>query len=162
MLLERYTRMRQAPAGLRVRAGLLVKMLDGANNSKAARELNLHRDTARLWRERWRAAGQSLETAEGVTDPQDDTDLTAVLEELLSDQPRPGTPATFSPEQIVAIVAVGCEEPKASGYPVSHWTPGDLRREVIKRQIVETISARQVGRFLKRSQPQAASVALLA
>jgi putative transposase len=162
MLLERYTRMRQASAGLRVRAGLLVKMLDGANNSKAARELDLHRDTARLWRERWRSAALRLEQAEREADPSDDAGLMAVLEDLLSDQPRPGTPATFSPEQIVAIVAVGCEEPKASGYPVSHWTPGDLRREVIKRQIVETISARQVGRFLKRSQPQAAPLTLLA
>jgi putative transposase len=44
---------------------------------------------------------------------------------------------------------VGCEDPADSGRPVSHWTPREVAEEVRKRGIVETISTRSVGRFLK-------------
>jgi hypothetical protein len=52
---------------------------------------------------------------------------------------------------VVQIVALACENPKASGYPVSHWSPRELATEAVKRGIVEKISPRSIGRFLKRS-----------
>jgi hypothetical protein len=57
---------------------------------------------------------------------------------------------------------VACESPAASGRPVSHWTPRELAAEVIKRGIIDRISTRSVGRFLKRSGFKAASVPVLA
>jgi putative transposase len=72
-----------------------------------------------------------------------------LIEEILDDAPRPGGPATFSPEQIVQIVAVACEPPDKSGRPISHWTARELADEAKKRQIVKSISSRSVGRFLK-------------
>ena len=75
---------------------------------------------------------------------------------------RPGTPATFSAEQICRIIAVACEEPEESGRPISEWTPRELADEVVKREIVESISPRQVGRFLKGERLEATSLALLA
>ena len=69
---------------------------------------------------------------------------------VLSDEQRPGGPAKFSLEQIVQIVAVACEQPASSGRPISHWTPRELALEVVKRGIVQEISPRSVGRFLKR------------
>jgi putative transposase len=59
-------------------------------------------------------------------------------------------------------MALACEPPEASGRPISHWTPRELADEAIKRGIVETISERQVGRFLKSSRAQTASKPLLA
>src|SRR5207249_986229 len=56
------------------------------------------------------------------------------------------------------IVAVACEAPTDSGRPVSHWTPREVAEEVRKRGIVETISTRSVGRFLKSGRFTAASV----
>jgi hypothetical protein len=47
-------------------------------------------------------------------------------------------------------VAIACEDPQASGYPISHWTAKEIAAEAVKRGIVESISVRQVGRFLKR------------
>ena len=47
------------------------------------------------------------------------------------------------------IVALACETPQASGYRVSHWTPTELATEAIKRGILEKISPRSVGRFLR-------------
>jgi len=96
------------------------------------------------WRDRWYASQAEREQAEN------DKALRQVIEQTLADVPRQGAPATFSAEQIVQIVALACEEPEASGYPVSHWTPREVRQEAIKRGIVEHISERQVGRFLKR------------
>ena len=84
------------------------------------------------------------------------------LEQVLADAPRPGSPALFSPEQIIDIIAVACEDPQDSGHPLSHWTPSALAREVIHRQIVASISSRQVGRFLKRGGFKAAPESLLA
>ena len=68
---------------------------------------------------------------------------------MLSDAPRPGTPATYPAEIVCQIIAVSCEDPLKCGHPISHWTPQALRLEVIKREMVEDISVRQIGRFLK-------------
>ena len=75
--------------------------------------------------------------------------LTTVIVESLTDQPRAGAPATFTAEQIVQIVAVACEAPADCGRPIGHWTHREVADEVCKRGIVETISTRSVGRFLK-------------
>lgn len=72
-----------------------------------------------------------------------------MVEELLSDKARAGAPATFSAEQIVQIIAISCEKPEDAGRPISHWSARELADEALKRQIVEQISRRSVGRFLK-------------
>jgi len=50
---------------------------------------------------------------------------------------------------VAQIISLACEKPEDSGLPVSHWTPPELAREAAKRGIVESISPRQVDRFLK-------------
>lgn len=87
--------------------------------------------------------------------------LEALVVQVFADDPRPGAPVKFAAEQVVQIVAVACEPPADSGCPVTHWTPMELRLEVLKRGIVEAISARSVGRFLKGEHPQTASESLL-
>jgi len=84
--------------------------------------------------------------AKGLNEKQ----LTQLIISVLQDCERPGTPVTFSTEQVVQIVALACENPNKSGHPVSHWTPAELAGEAFKRGIVEEISPRSVGRFLKR------------
>jgi putative transposase len=59
-------------------------------------------------------------------------------------------------------MALACEDPKATGRPVSHWTPRELADEAVHRGIVLSISPRTVGRFLKGGRPQAPSEPLLA
>ena len=76
--------------------------------------------------------------------------------------PRGGSSGKFTAEQVTRILAVACEDPEASGRPVTHWTPPELADEVVKRGIVESISPRQVGRFLKIGRTPAASEPLLA
>lgn len=73
-----------------------------------------------------------------------------MIVDVLADEPRSGGPPKFSPEQVAAIIALACEPPGDSGLPISHWTPPELAREAAKRGIVESISPRQVDRFLAR------------
>jgi putative transposase len=91
-----------------------------------------------------------------------DKDLQGLVIGVLSDRPRPGAPVTFAPEQVTDIIALACEKPSDSGLPVSHWTPAEVAREAIKRGIVESISPRQVDRFLKRGGNQTAQEPILA
>ncbi|MNN57983.1 hypothetical protein D3C81_1730010 [compost metagenome] len=98
-----------------------------------------------LWRERWINHYPQL----CLTKHEHPEELEDVIIQVLRERPRPGTPTTFTGQQILQIVAIACEDPKAYGRPVSHWTPRGVRDEVIKRGIVPTISVRQVGRFLK-------------
>jgi transposase len=86
----------------------------------------------------------------------------ALIITVLSDCPRSGTPNFFSTEQVVQIVALACEKPQASERPISHWSARELADEAIKRGIVEKISPRSVGRFLKGSNFTATSPPLLA
>ena len=81
----------------------------------------------------------------------------AAIAQRLADAPRPGAPATFTPEQICAIVALACEQPAAeSDLPLSHWSRSELARCAVERGIVERISRSSVGRFFKTSRASAA------
>ena len=57
----------------------------------------------------------------------------------------------FTAYQVTQIIAMACEQPQGSGYPISQWSGEELAAAAIQRGIVETISARSVQRFLKRS-----------
>jgi transposase len=133
---------------------------DGFTNEAITHQLHLHRETARTWRKRWADAADCLQAAEaeGATD----TQLLRLIEAILADEPRPGAPATFSPEALAQLLALACEEPQTSSLPISHWTPTELAKEAIRRGIVSSISPRSVGRFLKGGRSQAPSQPLLA
>jgi putative transposase len=159
-LLEQLRRRQTAPQRLVRRILIVLALAADPCLRIAARDLGLNRISVRLWRDRWRAADEALAQAEqdNLSDPQ----LLGLISDILDDAPRPGGPATFSPEQIVQIVAVACEPPEKSGRPISHWTHRELADEVKKRQIVKDIAPRTVGRFLKTGRLAAASQSLLA
>jgi putative transposase len=159
-LLERLRQRQTAPQRLIRRVLILLALAANPCLQTTARDLGLNRISVRLWRDRWRDAAEALAQAE--KDDLPDSQLLGLIEGLLDDAPRPGGPATFSPEQIVQIVAVACEPPEKSGRPISHWTHRELADEVKKRQIVKDIAPRSVGRFLKTGRPAAPSQPLLA
>ena len=159
-LLEQLRQRQTAPQRLVRRVHILLALDAHPCQQITARDLGLNRISVRLWRDRWRDAAEALAQAEmdNLADPQ----LLGLIAGILDDAPRPGGPATFSPEQIVQIVAVACEPPEKSGRPISHWTHRELADEVKKRQIVKDIAPRTVGRFLKTGRPAAPSQPLLA
>ena len=48
--------------------------------------------------------------------------LRRAIKAVLTDQPRPGAPGKFTPEQVTPILAVACEPPEKSGRPITSWT----------------------------------------
>jgi putative transposase len=158
--LEQIARRQTSPQRLVRRAKLLLALETGANQCHVMRQMRLNRGTVHTWRRRWLALAPKLEQIEA--DGGSDKALTTMIVAALTDRPRSGTPATFTAEQIVQMVAVACEDPADSGRPVSHWTPREVAEEVRKRGIVETISTRSVGRFLKSGRFTAASSGILA
>ena len=159
-LLRHLAQRQTAPQRLVRRAQVILALADNPRVEAVARQLGLTRVSIRLWRDRWLQAADALGRAEREQPPQ--PALLGLIEQVLADEPRPGCPATFSPEQIVGIVALACEPPSESGRPISHWTARELADEAAKRQIVKRISPRAVGRFLKRGRAAAAPQPLLA
>jgi putative transposase len=158
--LEHLTRRRSSTQGLVRRARIVLAAAEGHNNEQIARRLGINRETARLWRRVWSDAQELLGAAEEETS---EKALRECVEGVLADAPRSGAPATFTPEQVVQIVALACEDPREdSGRAVTHWTPRELADEAVKRGIVGSISARSVGRFLGRGGSQTPQDALLA
>ena len=145
-ILQQMVRSRSCPQGLAQRAHIILLAFDRWQNGPIADHLGCERHAVGIWRRRWADAFDNLvriECLEGVSA------LEAAIEDVLSDNPRSGCPGTFAPDQIARIIAVACEPPADSGRPVTHWTPTELAEEVVARQIVPSISARHIGRFLK-------------
>jgi hypothetical protein len=148
LLIEPLARAKTAPQRLVERCRIILLSAEGWANEAQADELGIDRQRVRRWRHRWARARPALVAAEARS--ASDKDLEKLIIGILDDDDRCGAPPKFTPEQIIGIIALACESPADSGIPVSHWTPPELAREAIKRGIVESISPRQVDRFLAK------------
>jgi putative transposase len=159
-ILQQLLRRQTSTQRLVRRVNIILAAAAGGNNEQIAKRLRLHRESVRQWRERWLSAAAGLAAVEAKEC--DDKPLVEAIEAILVDAYRSGAPSSFSADQIVQIIAVACEDPSASDLPITHWTPQDLADEAVKRGIVESISARSVGRFLKQRRSETPSEPLLA
>jgi putative transposase len=169
--LQRLKRRQRSPQRLVRRVRIILEAASGTNNAQIAQLLGIDRGQVRTWRKRWLESAPRLqevaerEEKEKAGDGESSSSsalITAMIEEVLADEPRSGTPPIFSAEQVVRIVALACEDPRDCGRPVTHWTTPELADEAVKRGIVRSVSARSVGRFLGRGGSQASSRSLLA
>ena len=158
-LLQTLARSSTCSQGVARRAQVILFAFQKLSNEEIAKEVGLGRHQVGVWRLRWQQAWKRLTVIECCETP---SEFRSAVIEVLSDEPRPGAPATFTPEQVTQILALACEPAEESGRPVTHWTPTELADEAVKRGIVASISARHVGRFLKGGRPEAASHAVLA
>ena len=156
--LEAIVRRATAPQRLARRARIVLAGHARGRNDEIAARLGCERREVGRWRRRWQAAAPGL----GEVERAEPERLAAAVEAALQDLPRAGGKPKFTAEQVTLILALACEPPEKSGRPVTHWTPSELADEAQKRGIVESISSRQVGRFLKIGRPQAASQPVLA
>jgi len=133
------------------RAAIVLLAFAGLDNEAIAPRVGLERHQVGRWRRRWQQAFPKLVTLECLETA---ATLRRAIEEVLSDEPRPGCPGTFTPEQITLILALACEPPEQSGRPITHWTAHELADEARQRGIVESISPAQVGRYLREAELQ--------
>lgn len=158
-VLRAMTRQSTCAQCLAQRASMILLAFDGWPNEDIADLLDCERHPVGVWRRRWAKAFERLVLVECCENA---GALRQAIEDVLGDAPRSGAPCKFTAEQVTLILAVACEPPEDSGRPVTHWTVAELADEVIKRGIVESISARQVGRFLKYGGTSATPQPLLA
>ena len=129
-VLTRLVRAHTTPQKLVERARMILLAAGGTGVRETARQLEVWPKAVRHWLWRWRIAAEAAPVAL-----------------RLADAPRPGAPATFTPEQICAIVALACEQPEESNLPLSHWSRSELARCAIERGIVDGTSNSSIGRF---------------
>ena len=147
-ILQTFSRATTAPSRLRQRAAIILLAFDGLRNGDIAARVDLtHRQVGR-WRRRWAQAWHQLIDIECC---ESRAELRRAIDAVLSDEPRRGAPGKFTPEQVTEILAVACEPPEKSGRPITHWTLQELRDEVAKRGLVESISIAQLSRYLREA-----------
>lgn len=118
------------------RAKIILLASEGKNHGEIARILDISLDMARLWRNRW------FETS----------DKQLSILQRLQDSERIGAPVKFSMEQVIELFALACSPPEDYGRPISHWTARELADEIMKQEIIESISVRHVGRLLEEAE----------
>src|SRR5580658_2201385 len=131
--LEALVRGHSTSQQLALRIRIILQAADDVGVRESARELDVWPKTVRYWRGRWRQAP----AAQSVS-------------ERLADAPRSGAPATYTPEQICAVVAMACEKPSESERPISQRSQRDIVAEPIRRGLLSLILQRSVGRFFKK------------
>lgn len=98
--IEQLSRSRSAPVRAVERAKIIKLARDGLRAPAIARELGVCPGMVRLWLRRFNDRG-----IEG-----------------LADEPRPGRPATYTPEEVGEVITVSLTNPRDLGLPFSSWT----------------------------------------
>ena len=131
--LQAITRKNSAIQSLVLRAEIILLAEELQDNKAVAIELNVSAQLVGKWCHRW-------------------NDLIAKnsIENCLSDAKRSGTPPKISAESLCQLVALACDPPEKYNRPISHWTQHELQAEAIKQGIFKSISARHIGRLLKK------------
>src|SRR5512142_2921562 len=91
-LLQKMARRTTSAQRLIKRAYIILEALKGTSNTGIAQPLQIDYETVRRWRDRWHAAESRLQAIEAAGKPKL---LSQAIEVLLTDEQRPGAPATF-------------------------------------------------------------------
>lgn len=152
VILEELSRSRSESQMIAQRARIILLAFERGLNEEIAAEVGLERKQVGLWRRRWQHSWEQLTVLE-CAEPRR---LREAIRETLRDAPRSGAPGIFTAAQVTQILALACEPPAQSERPITHWTQRELRDEVLRRGIVETISLSRIGHFLRQAalQPQ--------
>ena len=146
-ILTKIANSRTKPASIVKRANIILYADQGKTNTSISKIVSLTIKIVSNWRKKWKLSQSMFKKIEETA--KHPKELNDFVEQILKDNPRPGTPARITQEQRVQILSLACENPKKSGLPLSHWTIQELVYEIKKRKIVEEISWTRVQNFLK-------------
>lgn len=131
---------------IRQRAKFIIMGFEKKENSEIAQALGVERRCVGRWRRRWQ---QSCDALLAIEMNETQAAFRRAIEDVLRDAPRSGAPAKFSASQVAQVVSTACEDPRDSQRPVEAWTGRELADEVVKREIVSSISTSRVNDFLR-------------
>ena len=141
------------------RAAIILLAFKGMLNSQISELVGNGRKQVGVWHRRWQQShGALIETEYCETH----AEFRRTIEDVLTDAPRSGCPGKFTAEQVTRIVALACETPENSNRPIDNWTRRELTNEVIKRQIVTSISKQPHRKLVKPNGLKASPKPLLA
>ena len=147
-ILEHVVRCTTSPQRMASRCEIILDLANKIPIRTIARVRGIDKNTVKKWRGRWLDSSERLNDAE--SEQIDNKRYKQLVLEVLNDSKRSGAPPSFTPEQVVQIVAIACEVIDDSDRPTSRWTQSEIAQEAITRNVVETISPSSVCRFLKR------------
>jgi len=152
-----------SPQSIVQRGNFILDYAESGNTSWVANKYAVGRDTVRRWYQRWQSSQAELDRLEAEYQAltRSQTSYRRQIETLLSDAPRPGAPATFTEAQKQQIIAMATRKPEDEEVPVPQWSHEILAQTVQERGIVASISASQIGRFLKGGHVAAPSQSVL-
>lgn len=104
----------------------LLELHRGKTYESVVKLLKVSRPTVKSWADKYKAEGLAF----------------------LEDKPRPGRPPGLSGEDRAKITALACSEPP-EGY--ARWSLRLLADKLVELEIVESISFKQVGNILKKT-----------
>jgi len=145
-ILREYAKSRTVGENMRSRSEIIVLANEGKSNNEIEKEMGITGKKVTHWRNKYSQNQGEIKR----TEEESPHKMREKIKEVLGDEQRAGVTPKFKDEQVAGIIALACEDPAKIGLPFSHWSPRLLRIEAIKLGIVDDISIRQVGRFLKR------------
>lgn len=153
-ILEKYVRTGKAQARLTLRAEIILLATSGDGNHAIGNKLGKYNSTVRQGRNKWADSYHELQKCvrgnphEGISD----FELDRKMLEMLTDEPRSGTPPVITKEQQEPIRAMAGQKPEESGYPHTPWSHRLLAKAVVREKILDDISPVDVGLILKKMQ----------
>src|SRR6266540_4786417 len=109
-----------------LRAKIVLAAAAGLANAQIARRLGITVNTVRKWRKRYAAQGLAG----------------------LADRKRCGRPRVYPAVVVAQAKAIACELPATRGVPLSRWSLGEVRAELLASGITPNVSVSTVGRWL--------------
>jgi transposase len=125
-LLQRLVRTPTAQYRQVLRAKIVLAAAAGLTNARIARRLGITVNTVRKWRKRYAAQGLAG----------------------LADRKRCGRPRVYPAVVVAQAKAIACELPATRGVPLSRWSVGEVRAELLASGITPDVSVATVGRWL--------------
>lgn len=143
-ILEKLSRGTHVCEDIKKRANIILA-LETEDVKKCTKTQLLCKKTVEKWLKRWLEASAEINRIEKT----ESWNLKNIIKSTLRDAYRSGRKNSFRLEQIAHIIHLSLQEPDLVGVPISNWTPEALAQKAIKDKIVDKISGRQVGRYLK-------------
>jgi len=137
---------RNVKSSYKQRADILLRAKEGETHTSIAKVYDIQINTVIKWRNKWIRNYEEIMK----TETEEPKKLKEKIENILSDCYRSGSKGKFKEEQKTKIIAISLELPEKMGVPISQWSPKQLAKKVMELGIVESISERQVGRYLKK------------
>ena len=126
------------------RANIILAVVSGTIDQKAGMLYGVSRNVAGRWRKRFI---NSLPILNRIARKRPEA-LAANIRAVLSDNSRSGRPPVFDTVCRSFIIGIACHNPSDYGFVRSHWSLPVLRKAVLAKKVVSSISCATINRIL--------------